>query len=190
MCMHAVVSTFIIYQDLAGTAFFMTFSTHLTLECQFDSHISSFIPGHFGEYPSHLGEGSENAAHIKCQIWLSTSSDFPLDFPGIEEIPQFYKQILRLDAHFAPLPCLMKSLVGSITYCAHISTSHMDCANSKPIHTNISDSLKVREKTLDVLMSNFHTLELKKYLAQAEVKMFFEAISRTAGFQYTNSGNP
>jgi hypothetical protein len=85
---------------------------------------------------------------------------------------------------FFSLPVLMKSLVSSVTYCAYVSTSRADCVDTKPlgIGIGIGDSFTAKkERTLDVLKSDFHILELKKHRAQAEVEMFSEAIARTAG---------
>jgi hypothetical protein len=37
-------------------------------------------------------------AHVKCQKWLSTSSEFLVDFPQIQEVPQLYENLLRVSA--------------------------------------------------------------------------------------------
>lgn len=84
--------------------------------------------------------------------------------------------------HFFSLPVLMKSLVSSVTYHAYVSTSCADCVDTKPLGIGIGDSFTAKkERTLDVLKSDFHILELKKHRTQAEVEMFSEAIARTAG---------
>ncbi|KAG1891637.1 uncharacterized protein F5891DRAFT_1197617 [Suillus fuscotomentosus] len=129
------------------------------------------------------------AAHLKCQQWLSTSSEFLVDFPQIQEIPQLYENVLRPNDRFLSLPFLMKSWVDNVTYRAYISTSSADCADTKLLGIGIGDSLKAKnEKTPDVLKSDFHILELKKHRAQAEVEMFSEAISRTTGPRLTENG--
>ncbi|KAG2139299.1 hypothetical protein DEU56DRAFT_755604 [Suillus clintonianus] len=122
------------------------------------------------------------AAHVKCQKWLSMSSEFIVDFPQIQEVPQLYENLLRLNGQFLSLPFLMKSWVGSVTYRAYISAFCADCADTKLLGINIDNSPKSeKEKPLDVLKSDLHILELKKHRAQAEVEMFSEAIARTAG---------
>jgi hypothetical protein len=89
---------------------------------------------------------------------------------------------MQPSGQFLSLPFLMKSWVGTVTYRTYISTSCADCADTKLLGINIGDSFKgKKEKTPDVLKSDFHILELKKHRAQAEVDMFSEAIARTAG---------
>jgi DNA topoisomerase VI subunit A len=76
----------------------------------------------------------------------------------------------------------MKSCVGSVTYRTYINATSADCADATLIGIDPSDNFKEKkEKTLEVLKSDFHILELKKHRAQAEVEMFSEAIARTAG---------
>jgi hypothetical protein len=76
----------------------------------------------------------------------------------------------------------MKSWVGSITYRAYMSTSCANCADTKLLGIDTNNSFKAKkEKTPDILKSDFHILELKKHRAQAEVEMFSEAIACTAG---------
>ncbi|KAG2091347.1 uncharacterized protein F5147DRAFT_780031 [Suillus discolor] len=100
-----------------------------------------------------------------------------------------YENLLRPNDHFLSLPFSMKSWVDSITYCAYISTSSADCADSKLLGNGINDNFKAKnEKTPDVLKSDFHILELKKHRAQAKVEMFSEAISRTMGIRFTEDG--
>ncbi|KAG2357924.1 hypothetical protein BDR07DRAFT_1379755 [Suillus spraguei] len=38
------------------------------------------------------------AAHLKCQKWLSTLSEFLTDFPQIQDVPRLYENLLRLSA--------------------------------------------------------------------------------------------
>ncbi|KAG1793344.1 uncharacterized protein HD556DRAFT_1443778 [Suillus plorans] len=129
------------------------------------------------------------AVHLKCQQWLSSSSEFLVDFPQIQEIPQLYESLLRPNDRLLSLPFLMKSWVDSVTYRAYISTSSANCADTKLLGIGIGDSFKAKhEKTPDVLKSDFHILELKKHCAQAEVEMFSEVISRTMGFRLTEDG--
>lgn len=78
----------------------------------------------------------------------------------------------------------MKSCVGSVTYRTYINATCADCADTTLIGIDTSDSFKEKkEKTLEVLKSDFHILELKKHRAQAEVELFSEAIACTAGPQ-------
>ena len=93
-----------------------------------------------------------------------------------------YSNTIQPNSQFLSLPFLMKSWVGSVTYRAYISASCADCADTKFLGIAIGDTFKEKkQKTLDVLKSDLHILELKKHRAQAEVEMFSEAIARTAG---------
>ncbi|KAG2045633.1 hypothetical protein BDR06DRAFT_978072 [Suillus hirtellus] len=153
---------------------------------KYTSTISACQTPHLDEFE---GFRLPTAAHLKCQQWLSMSSEFLVDFLQIQGIPQLYKNILRPNDRFLLLPFLMKSWVDNITYHTYISTSSADCADTKLLGIGIGNSLKAKnEKTLDVLKSDFHILELKKHHTQAEVEMFSEAISCTMGPRLTENG--
>jgi hypothetical protein len=60
---------------------------------------------------------------------------------------------------------------------------------SEPLGTNACDSFKAKEyRTLDMLKSSLHILDLKKQRAEAEVDMFYEAIERTSELGSTDDG--
>jgi hypothetical protein len=76
------------------------------------------------------------------------------------------------------LPAFLKAWVDQITYCTYMSAS---LAETKPPLPNTAHSFKVKEsRSLEMLRSDIHILDLKKHRAQTEVDMLSEAISRIA----------
>ncbi|KAG1847226.1 hypothetical protein F4604DRAFT_1936038 [Suillus subluteus] len=130
----------------------------------------------------------------KCNAWLLTSSYFqsttkthsnasqrPLDSAHTLE-PEYLP--ISKDI-FLSLPHFLKSWVDHITYCTYMSAS---LAETKPPHPNVINSFKAKEsKSLDLLRSDIHILDLKKHHAQTEVDMLSEALSRIAESEGTNS---
>jgi hypothetical protein len=93
---------------------------------------------------------------------------------------------VQINDAFPPLPCLIRAWVSNVAYGDFISASRVD---TKPFHLNKSDSFKAKEdKSLDVIKSDFHMLQLMKRRAQSEVAMFSEAIARTAGIRCAGDG--
>ena len=81
----------------------------------------------------------------------------------------------------------MKAWVDNVTYCAFVITYSAEA--NELIHTDSHGGFKAKEdKTLDMLKSDLHILDLKKQRAQAEVDMFSEAIARAAEFEFTDDG--
>ncbi|KAG1818593.1 uncharacterized protein BJ212DRAFT_1298668 [Suillus subaureus] len=80
-----------------------------------------------------------------------------------------------------PLPHVMKAWVNNFTYHAFMSTSLVE-ANG-PSCFDCSNSFTTKElKSLEVLKSDFHILDLKKQYAQSKVNMLSEAIMCIAEF--------
>jgi hypothetical protein len=76
------------------------------------------------------------------------------------------------------LPAFLKAWVNQITYCTYMSAS---LAEAKPPRLNTRHSFKAKEsKSLDMVRSDIHILDLKKHCTQTEVDMLSEAISRIA----------
>lgn len=93
---------------------------------------------------------------------------------------------MQINDAFPPLPFLIRAWVSNVAYGDFISASRVD---TKPFHLNKSDSFKAKEdKSLDVIKSDFHMLQLMKRRAQSEVAMFSEAIARTAGIRCAGDG--
>ncbi|KAG0702398.1 hypothetical protein DFH29DRAFT_999347 [Suillus ampliporus] len=77
-----------------------------------------------------------------------------------------HERLSRPNGQFISLPCLMKSWVGGVTYRAYVSTSYADYVDNKPLGISINDTFtSKKEKSLDILKSDFQTLELKKHRA-------------------------
>jgi hypothetical protein len=91
------------------------------------------------------------------------------------------------DDDFLSLPRLMKAWVDNVMYYAYITASSAEA--NVLIHTDSHEGFKTKEdKTLDMLKSDLHILDLKKQRAQAEVDMFSKAIARAAEFEFTDDG--
>ncbi|KAG0700240.1 hypothetical protein DFH29DRAFT_876761 [Suillus ampliporus] len=100
---------------------------------------------------------------------------------------KYYPQTLQLYEHER----LSRSWVGGVTYRAYISTSYADYVDNKPLGISINNTFtSKKEKSLDILKSDFQTLELKKHRAQAKVELFSEAIACTAESQYSDDDLP
>lgn len=155
------------------------------------------------------------AVQEKCYAWLRTSSQSQditqdcnasrilRDFPLISQCPCPHDHILRVspvhitrtqyfdtvqpDNQFIPLPRVMKAWVDNFTYGAYTNASLAE-ANA-PLRPDHGNSFTAKEsKSLDVLKSDFHILDLKKQRAQSEVDMLSEAIVRIAEFHHSDDG--
>ena len=95
--------------------------------------------------------------------------------------------VVQLDDDFLSFPRSMKAWVDNVTYRAYIITSKAEA--NELIHTHSREDFKAKEdKTLDMLKSDLHILDLKKQRAQAEVDMFSAAIAWVAEFGPTVDG--
>ncbi|KAG1897348.1 uncharacterized protein F5891DRAFT_1192057 [Suillus fuscotomentosus] len=139
------------------------------------------------------------AVQEKCYAWLRTSSQSQditqdssasrilHDFPLTSQCPCPHDHVLRPDNQFIPLPHVMKAWVDNFTYSAYTNMSLAE-ANA-PLHPDHGNSFTAKEsKSLNVLKSDFHILDLKKQRAQSEVDMLSEAIVRIAEFHHSDDG--
>src|ERR1700710_3335888 len=95
--------------------------------------------------------------------------------------------VVQLDDDFLSFPRSMKAWVDNVTYRAYIITSKAEA--NELIHPHSREDFKAKEdKTLDMLKSDLHILDLKKQRAQAEVDMFSAAIAWVAEFGPTVDG--
>ncbi|KAG2351197.1 hypothetical protein BDR07DRAFT_1386395, partial [Suillus spraguei] len=98
-----------------------------------------------------------------------------------------YSHAVQPDDQFIPLPSVMKAWVDNFTYRAY--TSALLAEANGPLHLNHSNNFIVKElKSLDVLKSDFHILDLKKQRTQSEVDMLSEAIARITEFHCSDNG--
>ncbi|KAG1870968.1 hypothetical protein C8R48DRAFT_770569 [Suillus tomentosus] len=128
----------------------------------------------------------------KCNEWLVTSSYFqgtPKVHPNASREPLDYSHNLKHEYLliskdiFLSLPDFLKAWVDHITYCTYISAS---LAESKPRCLN--NSFKAKEsKSLGLLRSDIHILDLKKHHVQTEVNMLSEALSCISESEGTES---
>ncbi|KAG1840427.1 hypothetical protein C8R48DRAFT_777682 [Suillus tomentosus] len=139
------------------------------------------------------------AVQEKCYAWLRTSSQSQditqdsnasrilHDFPLTSQCPCPHDHVLRPDNQFIPLPRVMKAWVDNFTYGAYTNASLAE-ANA-PLRPDHGNSFTAKEsKSLNVLKSDFHILDLKKQRAQSEVDMLSEAIVRIAEFHHSDDG--
>ncbi|KAG1816431.1 uncharacterized protein BJ212DRAFT_1299703 [Suillus subaureus] len=147
------------------------------------------------------------AIQEKCHAWLhmssqsqdttqdSNASRILLDFPVTLQYPCPHDHVLwaqnsdavQPDDQLIPLPHVMKAWVNNFTYRAFMSALLVE-ANG-PLHFNHGHSFTTKElKSLEVLKSDFHILDLKKQCTQSEVNMLSEAIARITEFHGNDNG--
>ncbi|KAG1853258.1 hypothetical protein C8R48DRAFT_675920 [Suillus tomentosus] len=139
------------------------------------------------------------AVQDKCHAWLRTSSQSQditrdsnagrilRDFPSTLQCPCLHDHVLRPDDQFIPLPHVMKTWVDNFTYGAYMSASLAE--SNEPLRLDHSNSFTTKEfKSVGMLKSDFHILDLKKQRAQSEVDMLSEAIARIAEFHHNDDG--
>jgi hypothetical protein len=81
----------------------------------------------------------------------------------------------------------MKTWVDNFTYGAYMSASLAE--SNEPLRLDHSNSFTTKEfKSVGMLKSDFHILDLKKQCAQSEVDMLSEAIARIAEFHHNDDG--
>ncbi|KAG2347120.1 hypothetical protein BDR05DRAFT_945499 [Suillus weaverae] len=142
-----------------------------------------------------------NAIQDKCHAWLcmsSQSQDITQDsnasrilhnFPITLQCPCLHDHVLRLNNQFIPLPHVMKTWVNNFTYGAYMSASLAE--SNEPLCIDHGNSFIAKEfKSLDMLKSDFHILDLKKQRAQSEVDMLSEAIVCIAEFHRSDDDVP
>ncbi|KAG1901702.1 uncharacterized protein F5891DRAFT_1187159 [Suillus fuscotomentosus] len=139
------------------------------------------------------------AVQDKCHAWLRTSSQSQditrdsnagrilHDFPSTLQCPCLHDHVLRPDDQFIPLPHVMKTWVDNFTYGAYMSASLAE--SNEPLRLDHSNSFTTKEfKSVGMLKSDFHILDLKKQRAQSEVDMLSEAIARITEFHHNDDG--
>ncbi|KAG2058511.1 hypothetical protein BDR06DRAFT_968516 [Suillus hirtellus] len=113
----------------------------------------------------------------KCNAWLLSSSyTTKVNVSWKSTFPQpLEPEYLPISKDIFLLPAFLKAWVNQITYCTYMSAS---LAEAKLPRLNTRHSFKAKEsKSLDMVRSNIHILDLKKHRAQTEVNMLSEAIS-------------
>ncbi|KAG1836626.1 hypothetical protein C8R48DRAFT_680462 [Suillus tomentosus] len=116
----------------------------------------------------------------KCNAWLLSSSyTTKVNVSWKSTFPQpLEPEYLPISKDIFLLPAFLKAWVNQITYCTYMTAS---LAEAKPPRLNTRHSFKAKEsKSLDMVRSDIHILDLKKHRAQTEVDMLSEAISRIA----------
>ncbi|KAG1812536.1 uncharacterized protein BJ212DRAFT_1483147 [Suillus subaureus] len=120
----------------------------------------------------------------------SQSQDTMQDSNGFQITLQYaccHEHIPRPDDEFIPLPHVMKAWVDNFTY--HVYTSASLAEANKPPHLDHGNNFIAKEfKSLLVLKSDFHILDLKKQCTQSEVNMLSEAILCITEFHCNDDG--